>query len=57
MCAKARFDILYGLGFYKEHIDRQTDTQTSSDLYNRFTPIYLSLKLANSEIEIYIDWY
>ena len=28
MCAKAHFDILYGLGFYREQTDRQTNTQT-----------------------------
>ena len=25
MCAKVRFDILYGLGFYKEHTHTQTE--------------------------------
>ena len=29
MCVKARFDILYGLGFYKEH----THTHTHTDMY------------------------
>ena len=28
MCTKARFDILYGLDFYKENTHRQTDRQT-----------------------------